>query len=377
MSSPTIVIVDDAPLIQAGLAAALQAEGFSIVGQASDAMSAVSLARDLKPDLVLLDVLMPGISGLEVVPKIRDAAPKTAVVLLTSSESGEDLLKAIKGGARGYIVKTTPMPELVGSLRDVLKGGAVVSPAMGGKLFDTVAQLLKHRDLASTRVRPHRSRNRGPPVDRRRPHVPGDRRAAVHLREHGEEPRPQHPRQARPAFPQRGRDVRHPRGPHPGRMTRLGLCRAMRSRSATRSTRYPEVLMSLFSKLLRAGEGRPLKELQQVAAAINDVEPRFEALSDDQLRQNTTTSRPGRQRRAARRSADRRVRDRARGRQARARPASLRRPAHRRRRPAPGMVAEMKTGEGKTLVSTLPAYLNALEGKGVHMVTTNDYLASS
>jgi DNA-binding NarL/FixJ family response regulator len=151
MTSPTIVIVDDAPLIQAGLAAALEAEGFSILGQASDAMSAVSMARDLSPNLVLLDVLMPGISGLEVVAKIRDVAPKTAVVLLTSSESGEDLLKAIKGGARGYIVKTTPMPELVARLRDVLEGGAVVSPAMGGKLFDTVAQLLKHRDLASTR----------------------------------------------------------------------------------------------------------------------------------------------------------------------------------------------------------------------------------
>ena len=151
MSAPTIVIVDDAPLIQAGLAAALQAEGFSIVGQASDAMTAVSMARDLKPNIVLLDVLMPGISGLEVVSKIREASSKTAVVLLTSSESGEDLLKAIKGGARGYIVKTTPMPELVARLRDVLEGGAVVSPAMGGKLFDTVAQLLKHRDVTSSR----------------------------------------------------------------------------------------------------------------------------------------------------------------------------------------------------------------------------------
>ncbi|MEX1043296.1 MAG: response regulator transcription factor [Acidimicrobiia bacterium] len=151
MTAPSIVIVDDAPLIQAGLAAALQAEGFSIVGRASDAMTAVSLARDLKPNLVLLDVLMPGISGLEVVAKIREASSKTAVVLLTSSESEEDLLKAIKSGARGYIVKTTPMPNLVASLRDVLEGGAVVSPTMGGKLFDTVAQLLKHRELTSSR----------------------------------------------------------------------------------------------------------------------------------------------------------------------------------------------------------------------------------
>ena len=151
MTSPTIVIVDDAPLIQAGLAAALEAEGFDIVGVAEDALSAVKLARDLSPALVLLDVLMPGISGLDVVSKIREASPSTAVVLLTSSESGEDLLKAIKNGARGYIVKTTPMHELVTSMRDVLEGGAVVSPAMGGKLFDTVAQLLKHRDISASR----------------------------------------------------------------------------------------------------------------------------------------------------------------------------------------------------------------------------------
>lgn len=151
MSSPTIVIVDDAPLIQAGLAAALEAEGFDIVGLAEDALSAVKLAKDMSPELVLLDVLMPGISGLDVVAKIREASPSTAVVLLTSSESGEDLLKAIKNGARGYIVKTTPMPELVASMRDVLEGGAVVSPAMGGKLFDTVAQLLKHRDISASR----------------------------------------------------------------------------------------------------------------------------------------------------------------------------------------------------------------------------------
>jgi preprotein translocase subunit SecA len=135
--------------------------------------------------------------------------------------------------------------------------------------------------------------------------------------------------------------------------------------------------MSLFSKLLRAGEGRPLKELQLVAAAINDVEPRFEALTDDQLRQNTVDFKT---RVANGEPLDDLLIDAF---------ATVRETAkrvlgqrhfdvqligggglHR------GMVAEMKTGEGKTLASTLPAYLNALEGKGVHLVTTNDYLAA-
>lgn len=151
MSRSTIVIVDDAPLFQAGLSAALTAEGFDVVGSADDALSAVTMARDVRPDLVILDVLMPGMSGLEVVDKILRASPGTKVMLLTSSESEEDLLKAIKAGAMGYIVKDTGLANLVQAVRDILAGGAVVSPAMGGKLFHTVSHLLRHRDLNSTR----------------------------------------------------------------------------------------------------------------------------------------------------------------------------------------------------------------------------------
>ncbi|MEX2655398.1 MAG: preprotein translocase subunit SecA, partial [Acidimicrobiia bacterium] len=135
--------------------------------------------------------------------------------------------------------------------------------------------------------------------------------------------------------------------------------------------------MSLFSKLLRAGEGRPLKELELVAAAINDVEPRFEALTDDQLRQNTVDFKT----RVANGEAldDLLIEAFATAREV-AKRVIGERPydvqligggaLHR------GMVAEMKTGEGKTLASTLPVYLNALAGKGVHVVTVNDYLAA-
>ena len=142
-----VLVVDDAPLFTAGLSAAFENAGFSVVGQAEDAMAAVMMAKELHPDLVVLDVLMPGMSGVEVVDKIIGASPGSKVVLLTSSESEEDLLAAIKAGARGYIVKSTAFPELVESMKWVVNGGAVVSPMMGGKLFDTVAQLLKHRDV--------------------------------------------------------------------------------------------------------------------------------------------------------------------------------------------------------------------------------------
>ena len=114
-------------------------------------MTAVSKARQLQPDIVVLDVLMPGLSGLDVVDKICDAAPDTSVVLLTSSESEEDLLSAIKSGASGYVVKDTPLPQLVESINDVVRGGSVISPMMASKLFANVRQLLRHRDIVAGR----------------------------------------------------------------------------------------------------------------------------------------------------------------------------------------------------------------------------------
>ncbi len=146
-----VIVVDDAPLFQAGIAAALENAGFEVVGQADDAMRAVAESKRLQPDVVVLDVLMPGLSGLDVVDKIVDAVPHTKVVLLTASESEEDLLSAIKSGASGYVVKETPLPQLVAAIEDVIKGGAVISPLMASKLFRNVRQLLRHRDIVAGR----------------------------------------------------------------------------------------------------------------------------------------------------------------------------------------------------------------------------------
>ncbi len=151
MKNPTVLVVDDAPIFQAGLAAALKVEGFDVVAIASDALTAIAEARRHRPALVVLDVLMPGISGLDVVDKITDASPGTKVVLLTSSDSEEDLLTAIKAGASGYIIKDTPFPKLVAAMNEVVKGGAVVSPKLAARLFDVVAHLLRNRDLNATR----------------------------------------------------------------------------------------------------------------------------------------------------------------------------------------------------------------------------------
>ncbi|HUG08061.1 MAG TPA: response regulator transcription factor [Acidimicrobiia bacterium] len=146
-----ILIVDDAELFREALKAAFSQEGFDVVGVAADAMAGIDLAREHEPDLVMLDLLMPGMSGLEVVGTIQKESPRSRVVLLTTSESAEDLLAAIKAGASGYLTKDTPLPRLAAAMRDVLDGGAAVSPAMGGKLFSALRDLLRHNGSMSAR----------------------------------------------------------------------------------------------------------------------------------------------------------------------------------------------------------------------------------
>jgi two-component system NarL family response regulator len=99
----------------------------------------------------MLDLLMPGMSGLEVVSSIIKVSPNSRVVLLTSSESASDLLEAVKAGASGYMTKDTPLPRLVEAMKDVLNGGAAVSPAMGGKLFAALRDLLRHHGATMSR----------------------------------------------------------------------------------------------------------------------------------------------------------------------------------------------------------------------------------
>lgn len=146
-----LLVVDDVPLFRAGLISALKNAGFDVVGEAETAEGAVAEAEQAQPDLVLLDVLMPGLSGLEVVEKITAVSPHSRVVLLTGSESEEDMLIGIKAGARGYIVKDTPFPQLVDSIADVASGGASISSRMAGKLFDVCRQLLRHQELLQSR----------------------------------------------------------------------------------------------------------------------------------------------------------------------------------------------------------------------------------
>jgi two-component system NarL family response regulator len=146
-----LLIVDDLPLFRVGIGSALEAADFEVVGEATSARDAVEKSRELQPDVVLLDILMPGGSGLEVVDEIIAASPKSRVILLTASESEEDLLIGVKAGARGYVTKDTPMDDLISAIDAVDAGGAALSPTMAGKLLDVTNQLLRHEELLASR----------------------------------------------------------------------------------------------------------------------------------------------------------------------------------------------------------------------------------
>ena len=135
-----ILIVDDHPLTRDALAGLLGANGFDVVGEASGGEEAIALARDLRPDLVLLDLSMPDMDGLAALPQIRDAAPEAEVVVLTASEDEGNLLGAIRAGAAGYLLKSEPPERIVDFLRGIAQGEAALSGAVARRLLDQVRE---------------------------------------------------------------------------------------------------------------------------------------------------------------------------------------------------------------------------------------------
>jgi DNA-binding NarL/FixJ family response regulator len=133
-----ILVVDDHPLTRDALAALLAQGGFEVVGEAADGHDALELARGLQPDLVLLDLSMPGLDGLSVLPHLRAAAPGCEVVVLTASGTEENLLAAIRGGAAGYLLKSEPPERIVDFLRGVANGEAALSGEIARRLLDQV-----------------------------------------------------------------------------------------------------------------------------------------------------------------------------------------------------------------------------------------------
>jgi len=132
-----ILVVDDHSLFRRGLIALLAREpSLQVVGEAADAGQAQRQARQLQPDLILLDVDMPGVRGVDALPALREAAPAARVLMLTVSEDEQDLSTALRAGAAGYLLKSIEGDALSAAIARVMRGESVLASEMTGKLMD-------------------------------------------------------------------------------------------------------------------------------------------------------------------------------------------------------------------------------------------------
>ena len=140
MTSPvTVFLVDDHTLMRRGLIALLsQQHDLEIVGEAPDAGQALRLLPELKPDVILLDNHLPGVTGIDAIAGLLEASPRSRILMLTVSEDAQDLAAALRKGAQGYLLKTIEGHALADAIHRAMRGESVLSPEMTGKLIDAL-----------------------------------------------------------------------------------------------------------------------------------------------------------------------------------------------------------------------------------------------
>src|SRR5436853_477906 len=135
----TVVLVDDEPLIRSALGQALSVGGLDLVGEAADARDAIRMVLDLRPDVVLMDLRLPGMSGVEAIWQLGLLAPASRVLVLTRSEQNR-VVEAIVAGASGYILKSAPPEAIAAAVRATAAGEAVISSQVAGKLLQRIRE---------------------------------------------------------------------------------------------------------------------------------------------------------------------------------------------------------------------------------------------
>lgn len=140
----SVLVVDDHAVVRTGLATILgEQPDITIIGEARDGLEATSKALELKPDVILMDIFMPHCSGLDATIAIRESLPDAKVLILTVSESEENLFRALRFGAQGYLLKSAHIDEVVNAVRQVAAGEAILSPHIATKL---IAEFQKKAD---------------------------------------------------------------------------------------------------------------------------------------------------------------------------------------------------------------------------------------
>ena len=150
MSKMRIVLVDDHEVVRLGLKVLLeQSDHFEVVGEANNAKEAVEIAGQFRPDIVLMDIRLPGASGIEACEEITQLYPEVRVVMLTSYAEDEMLFSAIRAGASGYLLKQINSDDLIRSLESVRRGDALLDPLVTQRMFQEVRRAVKEEEASA------------------------------------------------------------------------------------------------------------------------------------------------------------------------------------------------------------------------------------
>jgi DNA-binding NarL/FixJ family response regulator len=141
-----LLLADDHRMLRESLRRAMEEHGFDVVGEAPDGAEAVRLAKELRPDVILMDVTMPVLDGVEATRQVRDQVPGTQVVILTMHADREVLVDAIRAGAAGYLVKDCSTEEVVDTVRKAASGETALSPELAASMLGEVRALVKREE---------------------------------------------------------------------------------------------------------------------------------------------------------------------------------------------------------------------------------------
>jgi DNA-binding NarL/FixJ family response regulator len=136
-----VIVADDHQLVRQGLRALLEREGFGVVGEAANGQEAVQLAEKLHPDVVVMDLAMPVLNGIDAAREIQKISPKSRTILLTMHTDRQYILEGLRGGAKGYVMKTHAANDLVRAIREAARGGTYLSP----EISETVIQAYQNK----------------------------------------------------------------------------------------------------------------------------------------------------------------------------------------------------------------------------------------
>jgi len=128
--SHRVLLADDHAIVRNGIKHILVQEGFTVVGEAANGRDAVQMAKELRPDIAILDFSMPLLNGIDAAPQIRDVSPRTKILLLTMYKDEAYVLRALRAGINGYVVKTQAAADLVEAIRSIVHGGLYLSPVI-------------------------------------------------------------------------------------------------------------------------------------------------------------------------------------------------------------------------------------------------------